>query len=52
MANGLLSFAVLQLPHFRGVFGILLNAGSTISAFYAASVSLVQWLGLSRDLLP
>jgi len=35
----------LQLPHFRGVFGVTPNAGSAISAFYAASVSLVQWLG-------
>ena len=36
----------LQLPHFQGVFGVTDNAGSAISAFYAASVSLVQWLGL------
>jgi len=35
----------LQLPHFRGGFGVSPNAGSAISAFYAASVSLVQWLG-------
>jgi len=35
----------LQLPHFRGVFGVTPNAGSAISAFYAAAVSLVQWLG-------
>jgi len=35
----------LQLPHFRGGFGVTPNAGSAISAFYAASVSLVQWLG-------
>jgi len=34
-----------QLPHFRGRFGVTPNAGSAISAFYAASVSLVQWLG-------
>jgi len=34
----------LQLPHFRGGFGVTLDAGSAISAFYAASVSLVQWL--------
>ena len=34
----------LQLPHFRGGFGVTPNAGA-ISAFYAASVSLVQWLG-------
>ena len=35
----------LQLPHFRGGFGVAPNAGNAISAFYAASVSLVQWLG-------
>jgi len=35
----------LQPPHFRGGSGVTLNAGSAISAFYAASVSVVQWLG-------
>jgi len=35
----------LQLPRFRGGFCVTANAGSAISAFYAASVSLVQWLG-------
>jgi len=35
----------LQLSYFRGGFGVTPNAGSAISAFYAASVSLVQWLG-------
>ena len=35
----------LQLPHFRGGFGVTPNVGSAISAFYATSVSLVQWLG-------
>jgi len=35
----------LQLLHFRGGFGVTPNAGSAISAFYVASVSLVQWLG-------
>jgi len=35
----------LKLPHFRGGFGVTPNAGSAISAFYATSVSLVQWLG-------
>jgi len=34
----------LQLPHFQGRFGVTSNAGSAISASYAASVSLVQWL--------
>jgi len=32
----------LQLPHFRGGFVVTPNAGSAISAFYAASVSLLQ----------
>ena len=35
----------LQLPHFQEGFGVTSNAGSAISAFYAAFVSLVQWLG-------
>jgi len=35
----------LQLPHFWGEFGVTPNTGSAISAFYAASVSLVQCLG-------
>ena len=35
----------LQLPHFRKGFYVTPNAGSAVSAFYAASVSLVQWLG-------
>ena len=35
----------LQLLHFRGGFGVTPNAGSAISAFYAASLSLVQCLG-------
>ena len=35
----------LQLPYFRGGFGVTPNACSAISAFYATSVSLVQWLG-------
>ena len=35
----------LQLPHCWGGFGVTPNAGNAISAFYAASVSLVQWLG-------
>jgi len=34
-----------QLPHFQGGFGVTPNAGSAISAFYVASVCLVQWLG-------
>jgi len=35
----------LQLPLFQGGFGVNPNAVSAISAFYVASVSLVQWLG-------
>jgi len=35
----------LQLPHFWGGFGVPPSASSAISAFCAASVSLVQWLG-------
>jgi len=35
----------VQPPHFVGGFGVTPNTGSAISAFYAASVSLVQWLG-------
>jgi len=35
----------LQLPHFRAGFGFTSNASSAISAFCAASVSLMQWLG-------
>jgi len=43
----------LQLAHFRGGFGVTPNAGSAISAFYAASVSLMQWLGFcSHQTLP
>jgi len=34
----------LQLPHFRGGFGFTPNTGGAISAFYAAFVSVVQWL--------
>ena len=32
----------LQLPNFGGEFAVTPNAGSALSAFYAASVSLVQ----------
>jgi len=35
----------LQLPHFRGGYCVTPNVGSAISAFYAVSVPLVQWLG-------
>jgi hypothetical protein len=34
-----------QLPHHRGGFGITPFTGSAISAFYASTASLVQWLG-------
>jgi len=35
----------LQLAHHRRSFGITPCAGSAISAFYASTASLVQWLG-------
>ena len=34
----------LLLPYFRGGFGVTPNAGSALSAFYVASVSLMQLL--------
>ena len=36
----------LQLPHFQRGFGVSPSAGSDISAFSAATVSLVHWLDL------
>jgi len=50
MVNGLLSLAVLlttklQPPHLRAGFGVDPNVGIAIFAFYATSVSLMQWLG-------
>jgi len=40
-------FAIMkiQVPHFRGGFGITLNEGSAILAFYTATRALVVWLG-------
>ena len=35
----------IQVPHFRGGFGITPNEGSSISAFYSATCTLVVWLG-------
>jgi len=35
----------IQVPHFRGGFGISPNEGSAISAFYSATCALVVWLG-------
>jgi len=35
----------IQLPHFRGGYGITPNEGSAISAFYSATCALVVWLG-------
>jgi len=35
----------IQVPHFRGGFGITPNEGSAISAFYSATCALVVWLG-------
>ena len=35
----------IQVPHFRGGFGITPNAGNAISAIYSATCALVVWLG-------
>ena len=35
----------IQVPHFRGGFGITPNEGSAIAAFYSATYVLVVWLG-------
>jgi len=35
----------IQVPHFRGEFGITTNEGSAISAFYSTTCVLVVWLG-------
>jgi len=35
----------IQVPHFRGGFGITPNEGSAVSAFYSATCALVVWLG-------
>jgi len=35
----------IQVPHFRGKFGIMPNEGSAISAFYSATCALVVRLG-------
>jgi len=35
----------IQMPHFRGGFGITPHEGSAISAFYCATCALVVWLG-------
>jgi len=35
----------IQVPHFRGGFGITPNEGKAISAFYSATCALVVWLG-------
>ena len=34
----------IQVPHFRGGFGITPNEGSAILAFYSATCALVVWL--------
>ena len=38
----------IQVPLFRGGFGITPNEGSAISAFYSATCALVVWLGSHR----
>jgi len=35
----------IQVPHFRGGFGITPNEGSAMSASYSATCALVIWLG-------
>jgi len=35
----------IQVPHFRGGFGIAPNEGSAVSAFYIDTCALVVWLG-------
>ena len=35
----------IQVPHFRGGFGITPNEGSAISVFYSTTCALVVWLG-------
>jgi len=35
----------MQVPHFRGGFGITPNKGSAISAFYSTTCALIVWLG-------
>ena len=42
----------IQMPHFRGGFGITPNEGSAISAFYSATRALVVWLGSHRGTRP
>jgi len=39
------AYMTLQQSHIRGGLGMTPNAGSAISNLYAASASLVQWLG-------
>ena len=41
----------IQVPHFRGGFGITPNEGSAISAFYSATCALVVWLGSHQPML-
>jgi len=42
----------IQLPHFRGGFGIMPNEGSAISAFYSATCALIVWRGSHVGALP
>jgi len=42
----------IQVPRFRGGFGITPNEGSAISAFYSATCALVVWLGSHGDNRP
>jgi len=42
----------IQVPHFRGGFGITPNEGSAISAFFSATCALVVWLGSHGGIRP
>jgi len=42
----------IQVPYFRGGFGITLNEGSAISAFYSGTCALVIWLGSHGGIRP
>jgi len=42
----------IQVPHFRGGFGMTPNEGSAISAFCSATCALVVWLGSHGGIRP
>jgi len=43
---------MIQVPHFRGGFGITPNEGSAILAFYSATYALIVWLSSHGGALP